>query len=324
MFSLLLLLACAHTPAVPPAAPASELAGAPAEDYAAFVAAADRTDADRALDDGRHPAALLAAMGVRPGQRVADLMAGGGYTTELLARAVGPTGAVYGQNSKWVLDRFAAAPWAERLARPINANVTRVDRELGEPLGVADLDLVSMVLFYHDSVWLKVDRASMNAAIFAALKPGGRYVVVDHSARAGSGLADVETLPALLAGPRCNAERPRGRGDAPPHRGDGREAGGRGRRLPPRGEPDLPPQRRGRARLERLAREGGRAPRHERPVCVRVREAGEVGGAALGANFVRVGAAGPRGAGMGASGSSHRDRSRPMGGYRRTPVLASR
>ena len=211
MLSLLLLFACAHSPdAVAPvgvggaapvgvggAAPVASVAApvaAPAVDYAALVTAADRTDADRALDDGRHPAALLAAMGVRPGQRVADLMAGGGYTTELLARAVGPTGAVYGQNSKWVLDRFAAAPWTERLARPVNANVTRVDRELGEPLGVADLDLVSMVLFYHDSVWLKVDRAAMNTAIFAALKPGGRYVVVDHSATAGSGLADVETL----------------------------------------------------------------------------------------------------------------------------------
>jgi predicted methyltransferase len=206
MLSFLLLLACAHTPADGPAAPAPAPApapsappapaAAPAVDYAALVAAPDRTDADRALDEGRHPAALLAAMGVRPGDRVADLMAGGGYTTELLARAVGPTGVVYGQNNTWVLERFAAAPWAERLARPVNTNVTRLDAELEAPFGAAvgDLDLVSMVLFYHDSVWLKVDRPAMNAAIFAALKPGGRYVVVDHSARAGTGLADVETL----------------------------------------------------------------------------------------------------------------------------------
>ena len=196
MITLLLLLACAHveTPAPAGASPAAARA-VPPEIYAAIVAAADRTDADRALDEGRRPVDLLAAIGVRPGERVADLMAGGGYTTELLARAVGPAGRVYGQNSTFVLERFAAAPWAERLARPVNAVVTRLDRELDDPLGdVRDLDAVVMVLFYHDSVWQKVDRTAMNAAIFRSLKPGGRYVVVDHSATAGSGLADVETL----------------------------------------------------------------------------------------------------------------------------------
>lgn len=195
MITLLLLFACAHTPAPAPAAAApAALAPAPV-DYAAIVAAPDRTDADRALDDGRHPAELLATIGATPGQRIADLMAGGGYTTELLARAVGPTGHVYGQNSAFVLERFAAAPWAERLARPVNANVSRLDRDLDDPLGdVGDLDAVTLVLFYHDAVWQKVDRVAMNAAIFRALKPGGRYVVVDHSARAGAGLADVETL----------------------------------------------------------------------------------------------------------------------------------
>ncbi len=206
LLHLAFLLACAHTaPTEPPAAPtpaaaptaaaASTAAAAPAVDYAAIVAAPDRTDADRALDAGRHPAELLAAVGVRPGDRVADLMAGGGYTTELLARAVGPGGAVYGQNNRFVLERFAEKPWTERLARPVNAVVTRVDRELEDPLGdVRDLDAVVMVLFYHDSVWQGADRAAMNAAIFRSLKPGGRYVVVDHSARAGSGLADVQTL----------------------------------------------------------------------------------------------------------------------------------
>lgn len=199
MIPLLLLFACAH-PTEPTAASAPP-ATAPAAtvpagvDYAALVASPDRTEADRALDEGRHPAELLAAIGASPGQRIADLMAGGGYTTELLARAVGPSGHVYGQNSTFVLERFAAAPWAERLARPVNANVSRLDRDLGDPLGdVQNLDAVTLVLFYHDAVWQKVDRVAMNAAIFRALRPGGRYVVVDHSARAGTGLADVETL----------------------------------------------------------------------------------------------------------------------------------
>jgi predicted methyltransferase len=72
----------------------------------------------------------------------------------------------------------------------------RVDRELDDPLppDATELDLVVMNLFYNDLYWLKVDRAKMNKAILRALKPGGRYVVIDHSARAGAGAADVQTL----------------------------------------------------------------------------------------------------------------------------------
>jgi predicted methyltransferase len=160
------------------------------------VAAEDRSAADRALDAGRRPDALLQFADVRPGMRVADLGAGGGYTTEVLARAVAPTGVVYAQNSRFILERFAAKPWAERLAKPVMANVVRVDRDFDEPLPpeVNGLDRVVMVLFYHDTVWMGVDRARMNETVFRALKPGGLYVIVDHSARPGSGYADVRTL----------------------------------------------------------------------------------------------------------------------------------
>src|SRR5262245_11259986 len=88
-------------------------ATSPAIDTA--VNAGDRSDADRALDAGRHPGELLAFAGVRPGMRVAELGAGGGYTSELLARTVGPAGTVYAQNSRLILDRFAEKPWSERL-----------------------------------------------------------------------------------------------------------------------------------------------------------------------------------------------------------------
>jgi predicted methyltransferase len=163
---------------------------------AALIEAKDRTPADRALDAGRHPGEMLAFYGVKPGMKVAELFAGGGYTSELLARAVGKRGKVYGQNNKFVLERFAAGPWAERLARPIMKNVVRVDRELDDPLppDAKDLDIVFSVLIYHDTVWLGTDRAKMNAAIFAALKPGGVYAVVDHNGRAGSGVSEVQTL----------------------------------------------------------------------------------------------------------------------------------
>ncbi len=162
----------------------------------AAVGANDRSDADRALDGGRRPDEMLAFFGIAPGMRVAELGAGGGYTTELLARVVGPTGTVYAQNSPMILARFAEKPWSERLAKPVMARVVRVDRDFDDPLppDAHDLDVVLIVLFYHDTVWMNVDRARMNAAVFRALRPGGVYGVVDHSARPGSGLADVQTL----------------------------------------------------------------------------------------------------------------------------------
>src|SRR5215813_2408811 len=162
----------------------------------AAVGAPDRSDADRALDAGRQPARTLAFFGIAPGMRVAELGAGGGYTTELLARVVGPEGRVYGQNSPLILERFAAAPWSARLAKPVMKNVVRLDREFDDPFppDLRDLDAVLIVLLYHDTVWMKVDRARMNRAVFDALAPGGSYGIVDHSAKPGTGLADAESL----------------------------------------------------------------------------------------------------------------------------------
>lgn len=158
--------------------------------------AQDRSEDDRKLDAGRHPGELLTFFGIAPGMKVAELAAGGGYTAELLARLVGPSGVVYGQNSKFLLDRFAEKPWSERLGKPVMKNVVRTDREFDDPLPpeAQGLDAVLLVLFYHDTVWMKTDRGKMNAAIFKALKPGGVYAIVDHSGRAGSGTSEAETL----------------------------------------------------------------------------------------------------------------------------------
>lgn len=158
--------------------------------------APDRDDKDKKLDAGRHPAEMLSFFDVKPGQKVADLAAGGGYTTELLVRAVGEKGVVYSQNSQWIVDKFAAAPWSARLGKPINKNVVRVVRDFDDPLppDATDLDVVFDVLFYHDTVWMKTDRAKMNAAIFRALKPGGIYAIVDHSGRPGTGTTESDTL----------------------------------------------------------------------------------------------------------------------------------
>ncbi len=162
----------------------------------AAVDAPDRTADDRALDAGRQPAQTLAFFGIRPGARVAELGAGGGYTAELLARVVGQEGRVYGQNSPFILARIAEAPWTSRLAKLVMKNVVRLDREFDDPFppDLLDLDAVLIVLLYHDTVWMKVDRAKMNRAVFDALAPGGVYGIVDHSAKPGSDLAVVESL----------------------------------------------------------------------------------------------------------------------------------
>jgi predicted methyltransferase len=160
------------------------------------VAATDRSEADRQLDAGRHPAELLAFAGIKPGMKVAEISAGGGYTTELLARAVGPTGVVYATNVPFILERFAEKPWSERLSKPVMKNVVRVDSGADDPLPpeAKNLDVVLDVLFYHDFFWLGGDRAKMNASIFEALAPGGAYVIVDHSGRPGTGSSEVQTL----------------------------------------------------------------------------------------------------------------------------------
>ncbi len=160
------------------------------------VAAADRSEADRALDAGRHPEETFAFFGIEPGMRVAELFAGTGYTAELLARIVGPAGHVYAQNNRFVLERFAEGPWSERLEKDVMSNVTRLDRELDAPLpdDVHDLDAVVFILAYHDTVWMETDRAAMNRNIFDALRPGGVYGIVDHAAAEGHGVDDVQTL----------------------------------------------------------------------------------------------------------------------------------
>jgi predicted methyltransferase len=162
----------------------------------AIVAAPDRSMADRAMDPGRKPALFLDFLGVKPGMHVAELMAGGGYTSELLARAVAPTGVVYAENPKWVLNGFAEKPFSARLAKPVMKSVIRLDRELDDPFpaDLHDLDLVVSNAIYHDTVWSNVDRARMNQAVFDALKPGGHYAICDSSAVAGHWLSDVKTL----------------------------------------------------------------------------------------------------------------------------------
>jgi predicted methyltransferase len=161
---------------------------ATAQDYAAIVAAPDRSAADRKTDQRRDPVKLLAFTGVKTGMKVLDIGAGGGYSTELMARGVGPSGVVYAQDGEPINARAKAA-FEARAKTPAMKNVVRDVRPFDDPAppGVKDLDLITFFFFYHDTTYMQVDRAAMNRKLFAALKPGGFLVVADHSAKPEDG-----------------------------------------------------------------------------------------------------------------------------------------
>lgn len=164
----------------------------------AAVNAPDRSADDKALDAGRKPEQMLAFFGIKPGMQVADIWAGGGWTTELLSRVVGPSGKVYSQNIPKFPAKYQmiADQWHARVPRL--ANVVEVAKPFDAsdllPVAPNSLDAVLINMNYHDMVGFKVDRDKVNQQIFTALKPGGVYGIVDHSAQAGSGARDTATL----------------------------------------------------------------------------------------------------------------------------------
>src|SRR5215813_15256234 len=171
------------------------VATAPPPNYSDIIAAPDRTEADRKNDERRKPDELLAFTGARPGMKVLDMGAGGGYSTELMARAVAPAGVVYGQNPADLPER-AKTRFEARLKTPAGKNIVSLARPFDDPLpaDVRDLDLITFLFFYHDTTYMNVDRAEMNRKLHAALKPGGMLVIADHSAKPGEGTSVGKSL----------------------------------------------------------------------------------------------------------------------------------
>ena len=196
---------------------------------AEIVGSADRSAADRNNDLRRKPEQMLAFIGLRPGMTALDLSTGGGYTAELLARAVGPAGAVYGQslparapdaaprpavtpegnaspqltatppasNVPAAVRRTSAQALAERAKNPLISNLHSTVRVFEDPVPpelAGRLDLVTLMFNYHDLGHMGVDRGRMNAAVFAGLKPGGLYVIADHAGKVGTGISESGTL----------------------------------------------------------------------------------------------------------------------------------
>jgi predicted methyltransferase len=158
------------------------------QDFSSILADKERPDTEKALDSTRKPNEVLAFYGVKSGDKVADIFAARGYYTAILSQVVGPQGTVYSAVP-------AARPeLAERFKNPKFTNVRLVEGPLDKLALSQDgsLDFVLIHLNYHD---LSPDvRIAMNKRILGALKRGGVYGVVDHSAKEGSGNEAVKTL----------------------------------------------------------------------------------------------------------------------------------
>ena len=165
------------------------------------IASPTRTAADRERDQRDLPGEILPLLGLQPGDAVVDLFGGGGYYSELLAGIVGPQGRVVLQNNagyaKWV-DAYLKERYIDNNVPPIEVLFSEVD-DLGlEPSG---FDAALMVMSYHDLYyynpergWNRTDVPAYFAQVRAALKPGGKLLVIDHAAPAGSGNTAVQDL----------------------------------------------------------------------------------------------------------------------------------
>jgi predicted methyltransferase len=158
--------------------------------YAAAVANPERPATDTARDADRKPAEMLAFAGVRPGWKVVELSPGGGYFTRLLSHAVGEHGYVY-TSTRRPSPQITA--WAQT-----HGNVSLAKVEPGEPLAPEPVDLVWTTMNYHDFKNQKIGGTDVavlnNRTAFAALKPGGVYLINDHEAAPGAGISQTETL----------------------------------------------------------------------------------------------------------------------------------
>ncbi|MGC2459059.1 MAG: class I SAM-dependent methyltransferase [Gallionellaceae bacterium] len=172
------------------ASPQSDSVQAASELFKQAVPSPVRTDEDRNADAKRKPLEFLQFTNVRPGMLVLDIAAGGGYATQLLALVVGSNGTVWAQGTK------SGTALEKRLASHPQSNIVPLIRSFEDPIpnGMPKLDLITIIMNYHDIAYMPVDRAKMNQRLFNALKPGGHLAVLDHSAKTGTGISAAKSL----------------------------------------------------------------------------------------------------------------------------------
>ncbi len=177
----------------------SRAAGIP-DFIAAAVADSNRPESDVQRDVNRKPAQTLMFTGIRPGEQIAELLPGGGYFTRILSKAVGSAGHVYALVPAPSPNAPASTPdFATRVkaiaADPNYGNVSVVVEPFSQLKVPVPVDLVWTSQNYHDlHNFPGLDVAVFNQMVFAALKPGGIYLILDHVAAAGSGTRETKTL----------------------------------------------------------------------------------------------------------------------------------
>jgi predicted methyltransferase len=155
------------------------------------VESPDRPAAAKARDAGRKPAQILTMSGIKPGDHVVEFASFGQYYTQMLSQIVGPDGSVDMYDLPYTEKRAGEASRAFVAKHP-NSHYHIVDyNQIELPKNV---DIVYMVLYYHDLSLNNIDTAALDKKIYAALKPGGVFFVVDHNARPGSGREDTKKL----------------------------------------------------------------------------------------------------------------------------------
>ncbi len=164
-------------------------------DLEAILASPDRPQADRDQDANRHPDRVIGFFGIERGDRVADLLTGGGYWTRILVPFVGPQGRVYAGNNPFFA-RFFGEALDALLAQPAFSSVVRIDGPVDRIDLPTDgsLDAAILVMAYHDIFLTDEDRGAFNRKVFAALKPGGVYGIIDHEAGVGAGTSNIQSL----------------------------------------------------------------------------------------------------------------------------------
>ena len=157
-------------------------------DLSERLAESSRSDAEKARDAGRKPAQVVAFLGITSGMTVMDVIAAGGYYTEVLSIAVGPKGRVYAQNNEFVLkirDGINDKTMTARLAGNRLPNVERVDIDLPES-SVADgsVDVAITALNFHDIYNGRGEQVALDFldSIDRKLKPRGVLGIIDHEA----------------------------------------------------------------------------------------------------------------------------------------------
>ncbi|MBV8801092.1 MAG: class I SAM-dependent methyltransferase [Alphaproteobacteria bacterium] len=188
-----------HFTAAALASVVGSVAASPTPPYiTAAISDKSRPAEDTARDAGRKPAEMLVFAGIKPGDKIIELVPGKGYFTRIFAKAVGPSGHVYA----FLPTELDAMMQKHNMPIPSgtdasNPNVSFMHQSLTAISVTEPVDIVWTSQNYHDmhdSFMGPPDISKVNAAIYRALKPGGTYVVLDHAAEAGSGLRDTDTL----------------------------------------------------------------------------------------------------------------------------------